>query len=343
MYSQENRGPSFDKVDESMQKARNFYIKRDNVKGVLAEVNAYNVINAMKGEQAERVKTTILSPSKSNKATDLIQKDKTLHSNVQVKQTQLDEYMIGYYQTIRDKGIDQADATKEDYALQLDRANSNYRQNKILLDAELANLNQSFSERLRNYENAKIESPSNQNPIAGMNKVITDISIAYPDYSPQASRMNQQIHLLYENYNIDMSYSDIVNGLIVDLSNNTLSQVERELQYKKKQIEIQEYYAKNYQQQIFIFKILLIISLAALFGGLLLNYQFISISLFTVYLGTVFALGFIVLFYFLWDFYLRDNTQFDEYNFLIYQPPSKPELQSDSSEFTSDNIAYCDE
>jgi len=342
MYSQENwEDPSFEQVDDFMQKARNFYFKTENIHGVQAELSAYTRVNAMKGEKAERVKTTMLSPSKAKRATDLIQTDKTLQTNVQTKQTQFDQYMIGYYQTIRDDGIEQADATKEDYALELDRAKSDYRQNKILLDAELANLNQSFSERLRNYENAKIEN-SNQNTIAGMNKVITDISIAYPDYSPQASRLNQQIHLLYENYNIDMSYSEIVNNLMVDLSNNSLSKVERELQYKKKQIEIQEYYAKNYQQQIIIFKILLIISLVALFGGLLLNYQLISVSLFTVYLGTVLALGFIVLFYFLWDFYLRDNTDFDEYNFMVYHPPPKPKLERDSL-ITDSNVAYCDE
>ena len=189
MYSQQNwDNPSFKLVDDTMQKASNFYFKGDNGQGLLAELSAYTMVNAMKGEQAERVKTTMLSPSKAKKATDLIQKDQTLQSKVQSKQTQLDQYMIHYYQNIRDNGIEEADATKEDYALQLDRAKSDYRQNRILLDAELANVNQGFSERLRNYENAKLEIPSNQNSIVGMNKVIQDISIAYPEYSPQASQ-----------------------------------------------------------------------------------------------------------------------------------------------------------
>jgi hypothetical protein len=175
----------------------------------------------------------------------------------------------------------------------------------------------------------------------GMNKVITDISIAYPEFSYSGSQMNQQIHILHENYNADLSYNKIINDMIVDISNNALSQVERELNYKKKQMDIQEYYDKNYQQQVLLFKVLLIFSLIALFGVLLLNFQWISLSLFTVYLGTDLAIGFIVMFYFLWDFYLRDNTNFDEYDFLVYNPPSKPSMKGDTTQF-NDNVIYCD-
>lgn len=326
-----------------MYNASDLYMKGENLEGVNAEIRAYTLISALKGEKIERVKTTMLSPSKLNKIQQLGKEDSILQKTLQSKQSQMDQYMNKYYQTIRDKGIQEADKTKEDYAAQLEKAKTEYRQTKVAFDSEVSKIKKSFPERMRNYENAKLEDTSedqDQSPIVGMNKVITDISIAYPDYSYSAGQLNQQIHLIHENYNIDLSYSTIVNDIMVDLSNNVLTQVERDLNYKKKQMDIQEYYDKNYQQQIILFKVLLIFSLLALFGGLLLNYQWISLSLFTVYLGTVLAVGFIVMFYFLWDFYLRDNTNFDEYDFVVYNPPPKPAMAKDTNQF-KDNIIYC--
>jgi hypothetical protein len=176
-------------------------------------------------------------------------------------------------------------------------------------------------------------------PISELNQVIVDISMAYPNYSPQARRMNQQVQNIYDNYTIDLSYGIAVRNIITDISDNLLSQVERDLNFKKKQMDIQEYYTKDYQQQIFLLKLLIFFSLIALFGCFLFNSQLISIQLLALYLGFVASIGFIVVFYYLWDFFLRDNTIFDEYNFLTYVAPHKPSMNQ-TSDF-NDNIIYC--
>jgi hypothetical protein len=176
-------------------------------------------------------------------------------------------------------------------------------------------------------------------PIVQLNQVIVDISMAYPTYSPQASRMNKQVHAIHDNYTIDLSYGDAVRTLIMDISDNLLSQVEKDLNFKKKQMDIQEYYTKDYQQQIFLLKLLIFFSLIALFGCLLFNFHLMSIEMLALYLGFVASIGFIVLFYYLWDFFLRDNTIFDEYNFLTYVAPHKPSMNQ-TMDF-KDNIIYC--
>jgi hypothetical protein len=128
-----------------------------------------------------------------------------------------------------------------------------------------------------------------------------------------------------------------LDELIVDLSDNGLPKIQRDIEYKKRTADIQEYYNKNYTQQIVLLKIILVFSLLALFGGLLMNYQLVSASFFAVYLGVVLSIGFIMLFYYLWDFYLRDTTNFDEYQFFTYHPPPKPSLPNDFH----DNVIYC--
>jgi hypothetical protein len=162
--------------------------------------------------------------------------------------------------------------------------------------------------------------------------------VAYPENNANANVINRQVHNIYDNYQVDISYAYVLDTVIADISNNALQKLERDLVYKKRTMDIQEYYDKNYKQQIVLMKIVLFFSLLALVGGLLLNYEWIGVSFFAVYLGVVLAVGFIVLFYYLWDYYLRDTSNFDEYNFLTYHPPPKPALHDD----TLQNLEFCD-
>ena len=73
-----------------------------------------------------------------------------------------------------------------------------------------------------------------------------------------------------------------------------------------------------YDKKIKIMKETIIICCLGLIGCFLLNKQIISDKLFSIYLGLVFSVGFILVFYDLWDLYIRDNKNFDEYDYSVY-------------------------
>lgn len=178
-------------------------------------------------------------------------------------------------------------------------------------------------------------------PILQMNNIILDISMAQSTYG---SSLNYEVQKLYENYNNDVIYMGKIHSIIGDISNNLLNQVERDLNHKKRQQDIQEYYNRQYQQQIFLLKLFIMFSLLALLGCLLFNYSLISVYLLTFYLGLVLSVAFVVIFYYLWDFFLRDNTVFDEYNFATYMPTKMGQIKHNSNDINlelDDNIIYC--
>jgi hypothetical protein len=55
-----------------------------------------------------------------------------------------------------------------------------------------------------------------------------------------------------------------------------------------------------------------------LIGCLLFNIGVISNNFLSLYLGIVLSIGFVIVFYCLWDIYIRDNIVFDEYNYGVY-------------------------
>ena len=83
-------------------------------------------------------------------------------------------------------------------------------------------------------------------------------------------------------------------------------------------------------------KILIFFAMFAVVGSILLHFNVISVNVFAAYLGFIFSIAFIVFFYYLWDFYIRDTVVFDEYDFGNYSPPSTGKVL----EF-KDNIIYC--
>lgn len=172
-----------------------------------------------------------------------------------------------------------------------------------------------------------------------LNAIITDIS---GSNSTQAYRLNEEVKNLYNNYNNDVLYMGKLHSIIGDISNNLLNSVERQLDHKKREQDIEEYYRKKYQQQIFILKLVILFSVIALIGCLFFNLHLISIHLLTIYLGFVLSVAFVVIFYYLWDFFIRDNTVFDEYDFLTYVPPkSSHDKNAGINNQLKDNIIYC--
>ena len=327
-------------ADDAMLQAYENYSNGLQKKQLEYEVNAYSILDSLDGQTAKRLKSTLLQPDQFDHATVLEKNYDSAQTTYQIKKQQFDVYMSqNYALNVQSQGQVSADATKVNYATQKDRAAALYQAATTALDAEYLYLTKGFPLRKKNYDLTKLEIDSHfdQIPEVEMNTILSDLMVAYPEQNANANRMNQQVQRIYANYQVDISYATLLDELIVDLSDNGLPKIEREIQYKKRTNDIQEYYNKNYTQQIVLLKIILVFALLALFGGLLMNYQLVSSSFFAVYLGVVLSIGFIMLFYYLWDFYLRDTTNFDEYQFVTYHPPPKPPLKND----LHDNVIYC--
>jgi hypothetical protein len=122
----------------------------------------------------------------------------------------------------------------------------------------------------------------------------------------------------YNNYLTDISFSDTVDELIAPLTSpyNSINGKKNMIQDKK--LNINTYYSKMYDKKIKIIKEIIIICCLGLIGCLFKNKQIIGDKVFSMYLGLVFSIGFILVFYDLWDLYIRDDKNFDEYDYSTY-------------------------
>ena len=122
----------------------------------------------------------------------------------------------------------------------------------------------------------------------------------------------------YNNYLTDISFSDTVDELIAPLTSpyNSINGKKNIIQDKK--LNINTYYSKMYDKKIKIMKEIIVICCLGLIGCFFLNNKIIDDKVFSLYLGLVFSIGFILVFYDLWDLYIRDDKNFDEYDYSTY-------------------------
>jgi hypothetical protein len=122
----------------------------------------------------------------------------------------------------------------------------------------------------------------------------------------------------YNNFLTDISFSDTVDELIAPLTSPYNSINSKKNIIQDKQLNINTYYSKLYDKKIKIMKEIIIICCLGLIGCFLLNKKIIDEKTFSMFLGLVFSIGFILVFYDLWDLYIRDNKNFDEYDYSVY-------------------------
>jgi uncharacterized membrane protein (DUF485 family) len=122
----------------------------------------------------------------------------------------------------------------------------------------------------------------------------------------------------YNNFLTDISFSDTVDELIAPLTSPYNSINSKKNIIQDKQLNINTYYSKVYDKKIKIIKEIIIICCLGLIGCFLLNKQVIGEKTFSMCLGLIFAIGFILVFYDLWDLYIRDDKNFDEYDYNVY-------------------------
>jgi len=329
-------------ADVAMRDAMDKYLNEDIYGGWFSEYSACLIVRKLSQQgdpEAKKVEPVLLSIQTIDKFKD--RKNRVTTSLYQqlasTKELENFEKNIATFSNFSANKIqERRDELTTRVAEQLNiytLAKQNYEQ-------ELERIKQGAPQRTSNYAlmRGTAFAESNEDPVVLMNKVISDVNRDYPEYEYVASDMNDQVKKLYDNYNTDVAYLNSVHSLITDLSNNLVHNLEKKANLKERQKEVQEYYHKQYEQQIFLVKLIIFFSLFAIVGNLLLHYQLIQANVFAAYLGLIFSVAFVVFFYYLWDFYIRDTTIFDEYEFNTYLSPSNGKVLQSTFK---DNIIYC--
>jgi hypothetical protein len=132
---------------------------------------------------------------------------------------------------------------------------------------------------------------------------------------------------LVNNHNKDVIVDNELNALIQKLNGSEIETKKRkEIQLKERKKDIEDYYYEEYTLQLFLVQCVAAFTVMGLLGGTLYRYGLMPYAFLMAYLGIVAAAAVLVMAYYLWDFYLRDNTIFQEYDFnKIHSPyPSSP-------------------
>jgi hypothetical protein len=330
-------------ADVYMREGMDRYLNNDHFGGWFAESNAVSIVCYLsdKGDPfATDLKAVMLTKESVEQFKKIQAEVDTSLAQKRVSEKQLDQYVKRNYSNyIEWYGIQKADERKQELTTRKDSDQARYALAVKAYETELKRIKDSASKRFTDYMNLRGDAfaDANEDPIVLLNKVIADVNEAYPEYTPAASDMNDQVKKLYGNYNSDLSHLNSVHELISDLSDNLVSTLEKKMNFIERQNEIQNYYQKQYKQQIFLVKVLIFFAIFAMIGFICLQYQWIPLPIFIGYLGVVFSIAFVVFFYYLWDFYMRDKTNFDEYQFNTYVPPTDGTVLKTFK----DNIIYC--
>ena len=151
-----------------------------------------------------------------------------------------------------------------------------------------------------------------------LNSLIIDLSNNNPRQTNESDVIYYNIITQYNNYLTDISFSEAVDDIIYPLTSPYNSINGKKNIQQDKKLNINTYYSKLYDKKIKIIKEIILVCCLGLIGCLLLNKGLIGDKTFAFYLGLVFSIGFILVFYDLWDLYIRDNKNFDEYNYNVY-------------------------
>lgn len=327
-----------------MRDAMDKYFYEDTYGGWFSEYSSGTIVRMLSqrgDEDAKRIEPILLSTqdidrfkdARNRLTTSLYQQLSSARELEVFEKTQ-------YAQFVTDYGVAKAEERKTELTTRAAETLNRYTLEKQTYEQELERIKQGATQRTSTYMTIRGTNfaGSNEDPVVLLNKVIADVNRDYPEYAYAAADMNDQVKHLYGNYNTDVTYLNSVHSLLTDISNNLLHSLEKKAHMKERKQEIQEYYHKQYDQQIFLVKLLIFFSFFVILGSLLLHYRIIQTNVFAAYLGLVFSVAFVVFFYYLWDFYMRDSVVFDEYQFNTYLSPSNGKVLESTFK---DNIIYC--
>ena len=126
-----------------------------------------------------------------------------------------------------------------------------------------------------------------------------------------------------ENDAIDISYSNYYTKFLSrahkteDISMNIVN--------LQRNAEVNMFYILKYKKQIQTLKHVIIICCVGLIGSVLYHNGLMPSSVYTLYLGAVFGIGGVVIVYDLFDIFIRNSNNFNEYDYeFIYSPRTIP-------------------
>jgi hypothetical protein len=124
----------------------------------------------------------------------------------------------------------------------------------------------------------------------------------------------------FTNYQEDIKYIYDVNQKIQQMNSNNkiTNELTKEESKKKRHIESNTYYIKKYHKEIGLIKTIIFFSCLGLLGFMLSHYGIFSENFLVIYMGILLSFLFVKVFYDLWDIYIRDERNFDEYDFSVY-------------------------
>jgi|LauGreDrversion2_2_1035103.scaffolds.fasta_scaffold30773_2 lipopolysaccharide export LptBFGC system permease protein LptF len=153
--------------------------------------------------------------------------------------------------------------------------------------------------------------------------------------NPHTNDIYQNIVKDFNNTMKDVRISRGLDDLGELLNLPELSSKER--REHRRQNEINRYYQKKYERQIVILQKIVIFFCLAILGTLFPD------NIKPLYLGLLFAIGFVVIFYDMWDVFLRDSRDFDQYNFnYFYMKPFDDDKSYLNIDLTDDDTKYCE-
>jgi hypothetical protein len=88
-------------------------------------------------------------------------------------------------------------------------------------------------------------------------------------------------------------------------------------------IEINEYSILKYKKQTLLLQKIIVICVIALIGSLFFYSNIIPNTVYNIYLGIIFGVGFIIVMYDLFDIFIRTDYDFNQFDYnFIYTPPT---------------------
>ena len=119
----------------------------------------------------------------------------------------------------------------------------------------------------------------------------------------------------YENNEKYINYLLEIVDSEKDYVNDEYNRIRKELELKKRQIEINKYYELKYKRQIQIIKGIIFLCSIMIIITFIFKMNLFSERIFSIIIGTWFAVLVIYLAHSFYDIYVRDNIRFDEYDY----------------------------
>ena len=116
---------------------------------------------------------------------------------------------------------------------------------------------------------------------------------------------------------------DLMKNKIRGATGNRFLELYQDKNNKDRLVEIDRYYIAKYKAEIRVLKTFIFFCCLALIGSIFYNKGMISMLLFTIYTGLLFLVMFIVIARDLINIFLRDSTNFDEYDYSFFYKPKR--------------------